>query len=430
MDAQATLVRNDQQALNTANSNVSAARAAVQANGSISGSGLQASAVQQSAAQEKVALAQAQQVRVQISKAAIVSPIDGVVVNRNINPGEYPGSRQIFTLQQVNPIYARAARIERSRSRALPTGRRRPWMQPILADSASTGASPESSIRSIPARPTFKSRCCSTTPASACARAWSCRHRLRRFRCAACAIPVSAFTDDNHDAVMVVQSGDTIKTMKVAEVGSDGTTSIVTGLAKWDAARQQRPDEPGRRRKGFVPAVNFSLTRLFINRPTLVFVIVSLMLFAGILSLMTIVKELYPNVSQPTVSISVGYNGASVTEMRDNIVQPIEQNLAGTPDLQTFNSVVQQGQAQITAIFDINSDTATDLALTNKAIQAAEKYLPTNISPPTVNLRDPTQSVVVTLALYSKKLSLSQTGAVRDQRDRAADRASSRHLLR
>ncbi len=69
------------------------------------------------------------------------------------------------------------------------------------------------------------------------------------------------------------------------------------------------------------------------------------MLFAGILSLMTIVKELYPNVSQPTVSISVGYNGASVTEMRDNIVQPIEQNLAGTPDLQTFNSVVQQGQA-------------------------------------------------------------------------------------
>ena len=28
---------------------------------------------------------------------------------------------------------------------------------------------------------------------------------------------------------MVVQSDDTVKTMKVAEVGSDGTTSIVTG---------------------------------------------------------------------------------------------------------------------------------------------------------------------------------------------------------
>jgi multidrug efflux pump subunit AcrB len=122
----------------------------------------------------------------------------------------------------------------------------------------------------------------------------------------------------------------------------------------------------------------------------------------------TIVKELYPDVSQPTVTISVQYSGASVTEMRDSIVAPIEQNLAGTADLQTFNSVVQQGQARITAIFDISSDSATDLALTNKAIQAAEKYLPTNLTPPTVNLYDPTQSTVVTLALYSQKLSLSR----------------------
>ncbi len=118
--------------------------------------------------------------------------------------------------------------------------------------------------------------------------------------------------------------------------------------------------------------MKFSLTRLFIERPTLVFVIVALMMFAGILSTATIVKELYPNVSQPTVTIQVQYSGASVTEMRDNIVQPIEQNLAGTADLQTFNSVVEQGQASITAIFDNSSDSATDLALTNKAIQAAE----------------------------------------------------------
>lgn len=154
--------------------------------------------------------------------------------------------------------------------------------------------------------------------------------------------------------------------------------------------------------------MKFSLTRLFINRPTLVFVIVALMVFAGILSTATIAKQLYPDVSQPTATIQVDYSGASVTEMRDNIVQPIEQSLSGTADLQTVNSVVQQGHASISAIFDINSDTATDLALTNKAIQVAERYLPTNIQPPTVNLYDPTQSVVVTLAIYSQKLSLAR----------------------
>ena len=50
VDAQATLVKNDQQALNQAGANVSSARSTVQANGTISGQGLQASAVQQSAA--------------------------------------------------------------------------------------------------------------------------------------------------------------------------------------------------------------------------------------------------------------------------------------------------------------------------------------------------------------------------------------------
>ena len=44
--------------------------------------------------------------RAQISRATIVSPVDGIVVNRNLNPGEYPGARTIFVLQQVDPVFA------------------------------------------------------------------------------------------------------------------------------------------------------------------------------------------------------------------------------------------------------------------------------------------------------------------------------------
>jgi hydrophobic/amphiphilic exporter-1 (mainly G- bacteria), HAE1 family len=148
-----------------------------------------------------------------------------------------------------------------------------------------------------------------------------------------------------------------------------------------------------------------NLTRLFLKRPTLVFVIVCVMLFAGILSLVTIVKELFPNVSQPTITVQASYSGASVTEMRDDIVAPIEENLAGTTDLEDITSVVQQGQAQIAATFTINSDEATDLALTEKAVQASERQLPTNMQTPTVNIRDPAEETVVTLAMYSNKLS-------------------------
>ncbi len=157
-----------------------------------------------------------------------------------------------------------------------------------------------------------------------------------------------------------------------------------------------------------------NLTRLFLQRPTLVFVLVSVMLFAGIISLMTIVKELFPNVSQPTITISASYSGASVTEMRDDIVAPIEENLAGTTDLQNINSVVQQGQAQISATYTITSDEATDLALTEKAVQAAERQLPTNMQAPTVNIRDPAEETVVTLAIFSSKLSPGQMALYAD----------------
>ena len=176
--------------------------------------------------------------------------------------------------------------------------------------------------------------------------------------------------------------------------------------------------------------MKFSLTRLFINRPTLVFVIISIMMFAGIMSTITIVKELYPDVSQPTVTISVQYNGASVTEMRDEIVQPIEQNLAGTQDLQTINSVVQQGQATITAIFDITSDTATDLALSNKAVQAVGEIT----CPPTSRRRrsilyDPTESTVVTSRAVFAEAPDQRAGPLRAKRHRAAARTSPRHFL-
>ena len=103
---QLALVANDRQAVRSAQSTLASDREQVTANGTLGSSGLQSSSVQQSAATEQVALATAQQVRTQIAKATIVSPIDGVVVNRNLNVGEYPGTRQIFTLQQTDPTYA------------------------------------------------------------------------------------------------------------------------------------------------------------------------------------------------------------------------------------------------------------------------------------------------------------------------------------
>ena len=45
---------------------------------------------------------------------------------------------------------------------------------------------------------------------------------------------------------------------------------------------------------------------------------------AGAIAFLNLTQQQFPNIDLPTVSIQVNYTGASPTEMRDNIVRPIE----------------------------------------------------------------------------------------------------------
>jgi HlyD family secretion protein len=223
LQQQQTLVRNDQAAL-------AAARSTVAANGSLNGPGLQSSTVAQSRAQEQVALAQAQQVQVSIQKATIYSPIDGVVVNRNLNPGEYPGNRQLFTLQQMNPVYAilhasadQVARISNGAPASItvagPESARVNGHVAGVLNQIVPGST-DFEVKVLLENPEFKLR--SGMPVSAL---------IALPSLAGVRVPETAFIDDNHDSILTVDPSGIAKTTKVAEVGSDGTTSVISGIS-------------------------------------------------------------------------------------------------------------------------------------------------------------------------------------------------------
>jgi HAE1 family hydrophobic/amphiphilic exporter-1 len=155
-----------------------------------------------------------------------------------------------------------------------------------------------------------------------------------------------------------------------------------------------------------------SLTSLFVHRTPLVFVLLALMGLAGTMAYRTLVQQQFPNVSVPTISIAVQFSGASPTVMRDTIVRPIEDSIAGTPNLQTLSSNIQAGRATISAAFYITSDVNTDLVNVQKSLQAAQHNLPTTLQPPTVNVRDPSEATVVTLSMTSATLSESQLSLI------------------
>jgi len=155
-----------------------------------------------------------------------------------------------------------------------------------------------------------------------------------------------------------------------------------------------------------------NLTRIFVHRTTLTFVLLALIAIAGSIAWATLVRQQFPNVSQPTITIKATYSGASTTVMRDSIVKPIEDEISGTPDLQTLNSTVQSGTASVSAIFTLTSNVNTDLVNITKALQEATQQLPSDLLAPTVLISDPSQAVVVTLSLTTSKMTASQLSLV------------------
>ncbi|HUN30165.1 MAG TPA: efflux RND transporter permease subunit, partial [Alphaproteobacteria bacterium] len=154
------------------------------------------------------------------------------------------------------------------------------------------------------------------------------------------------------------------------------------------------------------------LTRLCVQRPTIVFVMLALIAVVGTFGVLTITQQQFPNVDFPVVGVRASYPGGSTTEIRDAIVRPLEDAIAGAPNLSYINTTVQQGQASITATFDLSSNKTTDLVQVQRRVMIAQSQLPSDMPAPTVGTFDPAQATVLTIGLSSSALSPSQMSAI------------------
>jgi multidrug efflux pump subunit AcrA (membrane-fusion protein) len=228
VDQQRTTVRNDQAQVNSANASLQSAVLNARVNGTYQ-TGLQASNVASAQADAASSHAQADQISAQIARAVITSPVSGVVVNRNLNPGEYPGSRTIFTVQQLNPVYAElnassqdVFQIRRGAgvSIAVAGVNAAPYLGRI--DAVLGQVQPGSTnftVEAIIANPGFRLKSGMAVTGT-----------IDLPVVSGVGVPATAFLDDSHTSIMIVDSDGTAKVQKVAELGSDGKTSIVNGV--------------------------------------------------------------------------------------------------------------------------------------------------------------------------------------------------------
>lgn len=230
VDQQRTTVRNDQQQVQSAQASLSSAQLNQRVNGNTA-QGLQAANVASAQADAASAEAQARQIQAQIDKALISSPVDGVVVNRNLNPGEYPGSRTIFTVQQLNPVYAMLNASSEDVFRI------RQGAQVSVAVAGVNAAPYRGRVNAVlgqvaPGSTNFTVEAILDNPGLQLKSGMAVTGTVNLPAVTGVGIPATAFLDDSHDSVMTVDEQGTAKLAKVQERASDGKTSVVSGIAQ------------------------------------------------------------------------------------------------------------------------------------------------------------------------------------------------------
>jgi multidrug efflux pump subunit AcrA (membrane-fusion protein) len=229
LDNDFTEYENDQQAVASARASVRTAQATVIVNGDAS-RGLQRETLVSAQAAAASALAQADQIQVQISKATILSPIDGVVINRNINVGQYPGNAQIFTLQRIGTVYAtlnassdQVFLIRPGSPAEVEVGSLHGYRVPGVVEAVLGQAEPGATNFVVKVR--------IRNPQRTLQSGMVVSATIRMPPVAGLMIPSSAFIDAAHDAVRM-STADGMRVMPVRAVAGDGTHSIVDGLPR------------------------------------------------------------------------------------------------------------------------------------------------------------------------------------------------------
>ncbi|HDX8863289.1 TPA: efflux RND transporter permease subunit [Klebsiella michiganensis] len=99
------------------------------------------------------------------------------------------------------------------------------------------------------------------------------------------------------------------------------------------------------------------MSRFFIDRPVLAWVVAIVIMLAGALSIISLPINQYPNIAAPAIAVSGSYPGASADTVQDTVVQVIEQQLNGLDNLRYLKSESNSdGSFTITVTFNQGTD--------------------------------------------------------------------------
>ena len=141
----------------------------------------------------------------------------------------------------------------------------------------------------------------------------------------------------------------------------------------------------------------------FIHRPVLSTVISIFIVVLGIIGLIQLPIEQYPNLAPPTVQVSTAYAGADAQTVLNSVIIPLEEQINGVEGMTYMTSTAtNSGGASITVYFKEGTD--PDMAAVNvqNRVQQAQSLLPADVVRVGVTTQKRQSSMLMVYSLTSK----------------------------
>jgi len=157
-----------------------------------------------------------------------------------------------------------------------------------------------------------------------------------------------------------------------------------------------------------------NLFEWFIRNPVKVAVGVLIVVLFGGISLVTMPKQLIPEVQNPILTIETSWAGASPQEIEREIVQEQEEQLAAVEGLVRMTSQCRSGFGTISLEFAVGTNIEQAMMLVNTRLQQVREY-PLSASEPVIKASDLSDSPIARFALTARPPSVDEIVAFQEQ---------------
>jgi multidrug efflux pump len=158
-------------------------------------------------------------------------------------------------------------------------------------------------------------------------------------------------------------------------------------------------------------------SRPFILRPVATALLMAALFLAGGVAYFQLPVSALPEVDYPTMQVLTFYPGASPDVVASGVTAPLERQFGQVAGLSQMTSTSSGGSSVIVMQFQLTLDIDVAEQEVQAAINAAQSYLPANLpAPPVYSKSNPADAPVLTLALTSNEMALSQVEDLADTR--------------